>query len=157
MRLLGPETYQLKCDSKKFSVTCRKGTPRFSGIANRRLPKLYLISANGQLIYVGITRERMRTRLNMGFRAEGKNGYHGYAWRHDSESVELHIWCHDDASARDSDRDVETIEAEIVFLARLQGQWPSGQTEIHFHESATEHREIAETIWRSLGPSTSKK
>jgi hypothetical protein len=46
--------------------------------------------------------------------------------------------------------DIETLEAEIVFLARCAGQWPEGQTEIHFHPSTEEHREIAANIWRYL-------
>jgi hypothetical protein len=41
---------------------------------------------------------------------------------------------------------VETIEAEIVFLIRQRGQWPSHQTEIHFHPSRPYHRKAAEAI-----------
>lgn len=45
--------------------------------------------------------------------------------------------------------EVETIEAEIVFLIRqMGGQWPAHQTEIHFHASESRHREAAETIAR---------
>jgi hypothetical protein len=45
---------------------------------------------------------------------------------------------------------METVEAEMVFLARRAGRWPEGQTEIRFHPSTTEHREIALTIWRGV-------
>jgi len=92
----------------------------------------------------------MRTRFRLGFTATGENGYHGYAWRHNFKEAVLDIWCHEDAPLKNSDRDMETVEAEVVFLARLAGQWPEGQTEIHFHPSTTEHRKIAETIWRSV-------
>src|SRR5262249_45104738 len=94
----------------------------------------------GKLIHVGITRQPMRTRFRLGFTATGENGYHGYAWRHNFKEAVLDIWCHEDAPLKNSDRDMETVEAEVVFLARLAGQWPEGQTEIHFHLSTTEHR-----------------
>lgn len=42
--------------------------------------------------------------------------------------------------------DVETIEAEIVFMIREMGQWPLYQTEIHFHPSNSDHRDIAKAI-----------
>src|SRR6266481_2316716 len=71
----------------------------------------------------------------------------GYAWRHNYTQAVLDIWCHEDAPPENPDRDIETIEAEVVFLARLAGQWPAGQTEIHFHPSAQEHREAAARIW----------
>jgi hypothetical protein len=92
----------------------------------------------------------MRERIRGGFTASGENGYHGYAWRHRFTEAVLDIWCHEDAPSKNSDRDIETVEAEIVFLARLAGQWPEGQTEIHFHPSTPEHREIAASIWRSV-------
>jgi hypothetical protein len=61
----------------------------------------------------------------MGFGATGKHGYHGYAWRHKFAEATLGIWCHEDATKDSPDRDIETIEAEVVFLARLAGQWLS--------------------------------
>ncbi|WP_224785366.1 hypothetical protein [Pandoraea pnomenusa] len=42
--------------------------------------------------------------------------------------------------------DIETIEAEVVYLIRQAGQWPKFQTEIHFHPSSAYHREWASTI-----------
>jgi len=92
----------------------------------------------------------MRNRIRMGFSANGETGYHGYAWRHNYTQAVLDIWCHEDAPPENPDRDIETIEAEVVFLARLAGQWPAGQTEIHFHPSAQEHREAAARIWHCV-------
>jgi hypothetical protein len=48
--------------------------------------------------------------------------------------------------------DIETIEAEVVFLIRAAGQWPTHQTEIHFHESNEEHRAIAHSIMARYNP-----
>jgi hypothetical protein len=150
MRIIGPERYILSFDAEKFTVCCPKGTAKFSGLATSRLPKLYIVSVDRQPIYVGITRQSMRTRFRMGFNATGENGYHGYAWRHNFTEATLDIWCHKDAPAENAERDIETVEAEIVFLARLAGQWPPGQTEIHFHPSNERHREVAAAIWRTV-------
>lgn len=151
MKIDGPERYKLTFDADKFVVTCSRGTPKFSGLSTRRLPKLYVVSFNAKLIYVGITRQPMRSRFRGGWTADGENGYHGYAWRKTYTEAVLDIWCHEDAPLQNSDRDMETIEAEVVYLARREGgQWPEGQTEIHFHPSSAQHRQIAETIWLAV-------
>ena len=92
----------------------------------------------------------MRTRFRMGFKAKGKHGYHGYAWRHKLTAATLDIWCQEDANTKDADYDIETVEAEVVYLARRAGQWPAGQTEIHFHPSSQKHREVAAAIWQAV-------
>ena len=148
VRIVGPERYNLSFDAEEFTVSCAKGTSKFSGLATSTLPKLYIVSVEAHPIYVGITRQRMRARLGIGFKATGENGYYGYAWRHKFTDAILHIWCHEDAPTNKPDHDIETVEAEVVFLARLAGQWPAGQTEIHFHPSGEEHRQVAAAIWR---------
>ena len=45
-----------------------------------------------------------------------------------------------------NERDIETVEAEVVYLIRSAGQWPEFQTEIHFHPSTPVHRKVAEEI-----------
>jgi len=57
----------------------------------------------------------------------------------------LDVWCHEDAPDN-STRDIETVEAEVVFLIRSGGQWPVHQTEIHFHASSERHREVAAQV-----------
>lgn len=76
MQITGPERYKLCFDADKFVVTCSRGTPKFSGFGTLKLPKLYVVSFHKKLIYVGITRQPMRTRLRGGFTADGANGYH---------------------------------------------------------------------------------
>jgi hypothetical protein len=89
----------------------------------------------------------MRTRLRLGCTADGKGGYYGYAWRKVHPEVALDVWCDTDPEQERSLSNVETIEAEIVFLIRQKtGKWPSYQTEIHFHLSRPHHRKIAEAI-----------
>jgi hypothetical protein len=45
-----------------------------------------------------------------------------------------------------NERDIETVEAEVVYLIRAAGQWPAFQTEIHFYPSSARHREVAAQI-----------
>src|SRR6266481_5091673 len=97
MKITGPERYKLSFDAAKFAVTCGRGTPKFSGLATSKRPKLYIVSVDGNPIYVGITRQSMRNRIRLGFSATGETGYHGYAWRHNYTQAILDIWCHEDA------------------------------------------------------------
>ena len=146
MRITSPERYALRFDAQTFSVLCRKGTPRFSGIATSKKPKLYIVSVNEQPIYVGVTKQAIRSRLRFGWKANGENGYYGYAWRHHLTQAKLDVWCHEDAPDKNPVLAIETIEAELVFLIRSAGQWPLHQTEIHFHPSNSTHREVAASI-----------
>ena len=146
MLISDPERYKLSFDSASFVVQCQKGTPKFSGIATSKKPKLYIVSVDEQPIYVGVTKQSVRNRLRLGWSANGKSGYYGYAWRHHLKEAHIDIWCHEDAPDENPALDIETIEAEVVFLIRSAGQWPLHQTEIHFHPSTQEHRAIAARI-----------
>lgn len=143
--------YALTPDTITFTVCCPKGTPNFSGLATSNLPKLYVAGIGGEPVYVGITKQSMRSRLRYGWAANGKSGYYGYAWRHQLTTIDLDIWCHEDPPTRNECLDIETIEAELVYLIRKSGQWPKYQTEIHFHPSSAEHRRIAAVIGARYG------
>jgi hypothetical protein len=145
MQLQGPDRYQLTFTPEAFTVLCPKGTDRFSGMATSELPKLYIASIDNKPIYVGITKQSIRNRLRLGWNANGESGYHGYAWRHGNTAANLDVWCHVDAVDR-NERDIETVEAEVVFLIRSAGQWPEFQTEIHFYPSTPHHRKVAAEI-----------
>jgi len=110
--LSGPDRYALTVTPTSFAVECVRGTPRFSGIATSRKPKLYIVSVDNSPIYVGITKQPLRNRLRFGWSADGRHGYHGYAWRHHHEEVAMDVWCHEDASG-DAILDIETVEAEV--------------------------------------------
>lgn len=146
MRISGPERYRLTFDSDVFTVECQKGTPKFSGIATSKKPKLYVVSIDNRPVYVGVTKQPMRNRLRLGWNATGKGGYYGYAWRHHHTEANIDIWCHEDPPLENPVLDIETIEAEVVFLIRCAGQWPQHQTEIHFHPSTSAHRRIATSV-----------
>lgn len=149
MKITGPEKYRLMCTASTFAVTCERGTPKFSKLASSTIPKLYAVCVERQPIYIGITKQPIRTRLRYGFSADGTTGYYGYSWRHKIAEATLSIWFQED-SQDGSTQDIETIEAEVVFLARCTGQWPLYQTEIHFHQSDETHRSVAAKIWREL-------
>lgn len=100
MRISGPERYTLNFDSHNFSVTCAKGTNKFSGIAISRFPKLYVVSIAEKPIYVGVTKQPIRNRLRFGWSATGAGGYYGYAWRHKHTAANLDIWCHQDPKGK---------------------------------------------------------
>ena len=151
MRISGPERYTLNFDAERFSVLCAKGTEKFSGIATSKLPKLYIASVDEKPIYVGVTKQSMRNRLRFGWNAQGAGGYYGYAWRHKFSEAYLDIWCHEDPPPQNVLLDIETVEAEVVFLIRCAGQWPMFQTEIHFHPSEPMHREVAAAIAAKYG------
>jgi len=149
LRISGPEHFKLTFDAKRCDANLSRS-------ANTDLPKLYVVTANRELIYVGVTKRPMRARLYDGWNANGKSGYHGYAWRHTHRQADLYVWFQEDAP-EGSLLDLETVEAEVAFLVRSMGQWPCGQTEIHFHPSGIEHRELAEAIVRqSIGTTPEK-
>ena len=86
----------------------------------------------------------------MGMRARGKNGYHGYAWKSLKGQMRLDVWYLEAETGADLLRELESIEAEVVhFFRTSSGQWPSHQTEIHFHESNSFHRNAARRILQS--------
>jgi hypothetical protein len=117
MRIKGLERYQLTFTPEAFTILCAKGTNKFSGLSTSDLPKLYIASINSKPIYVGITKQSIRNRLRLGLNAKGDSGYYGYAWRHGNTAAVLDVWCHSDATER-NERDIETVEAEVVYLKR---------------------------------------
>lgn len=146
MKIIGPESYKLSYTPDMFSVRCGMGTPNFSGIGTSKLPKLYVVAIEGKPVYVGMTKQPMRNRLNFGWRAAGESGYYGYAWRREGSEATLDLWAQTDATDRNC-LDLETVEAEVVYLIRQAGQWPAFQTEIHFHASNEIHRQVAAAVF----------
>jgi len=124
-------------DAKAFQkpVTC-KGS------------KLYIVKANHDILYVGITSQSISARLRYGFTAAGKHGYHGYKWKDHKGELDIFIWCFD---GKNQQPYVEAIEAEVVFEIRKQtGSWPFFQTEIHFHKATNEQICLARKICNAV-------
>ena len=146
MKLHGPDRFELKFDALSYRVLHPNGATKFSGRAASSWPKLYVAVADRKPIYVGVTRQSVNSRLRLGWKADGSGGYYGYAWRHHLKSASLFVWYTDADQGNDSQRELETVEAEIVFGIRCGGQWPSFQTEIHFYPSEEVHRRLAKQV-----------
>jgi hypothetical protein len=79
----------------------------------------------------------MASRINMGLKAKGKGGYHGYKWKTLKSPLRLVVWAFPEQS-KPFLRLLETIEAEFAFLIRKDtGRWPLSQTEIHFYQASS--------------------
>ena len=139
---------ELLADSR-YQLTNAGGLCKFAAPATvRGLAKLYTVAAAGALIYVGVADQPMSSRLTLGFRANGKGGYHGYKWKQLRSRLNLTVWTAMIGDRRATFRELETVEAEVAFLCRQRsGQWPAYQHEIHFYESDAGHRAAAEGVY----------
>ncbi|HET9767644.1 MAG TPA: hypothetical protein VFS60_12395 [Thermoanaerobaculia bacterium] len=147
----GPDHHALSIRNGIAYATQADGRANFSPRACRSCPKLYVVTLDDQIVYVGVTRQAAAKRLRQGLVAKGEHGYYGYAWAKKGHQVGFDLWYLTTDVAADGNLDLETIEAEVVFLVRTAGQWPQLQTEIHFHQSLPSHRQAAQTIARHYG------
>ncbi len=146
MELVGPERYELKFTARAFRIYSASGEQKLSHPVQARRPKLYVVASHGRPVYVGITNQPIRSRLRLGWTADGRTGYYGYAWRHHLKAATLFVWFHPRGRGKAAIRDLETVEAEVAYLVRRQGQWPAFQTEIHFCPSRVVHRGAAKAV-----------
>lgn len=137
--LLDGGKYRVSKDGKQCKFTAPAST--------RGVAKLYTVSADQELLYVGIAQQPMSARLAFGFRAAGRGGYHGYKWRDLRHPLKLTVWTADDEGRPVDARTMETIEAEVAYLCRHRGNWPRYQHEIHFHHSDAPHQAAAMKIY----------
>ncbi len=152
MKLERTHRYCLDAGNDNCLVVGPDGEEHFVAPATQRIPKLYIVSRQSELIpvYVGITAQPMAARLRLGLQADGQHGYHGYQWR-GQPGLFLDIWCLKGANREEFTVELECIEAEVVFLVRKKyGQWPEFQTEIHFRQSKKFHRDSAVRILQQL-------
>jgi hypothetical protein len=145
-----PQDYELTLADGWYSLTAASAACKFSGAATKRgVAKLYTISSDRSLLYVGIAQRPMAGRLRHGFLANGLGGYHGYKWKFLETCLRLSVWtCKLDGRYAPL-QVMETIEAEVAFLCRqISGQWPTHQHEIHFSPSEEWHRDAALRIYQ---------
>jgi hypothetical protein len=139
--------YKLTVDGR-YRVLSPCGRPHFVHPVTIPSPKIYVVSCDNRILYVGSTCQPIARRLYGGFTAKGESGYHGYAWRTHGSQMLLDIWIVTLNSGVEILRELETIEAEVVFCIRQRsGNWPPLQTEIHFHQSTNKHRNLAVRIY----------
>ena len=149
MKLDDPSEFHLSLSGGAYHLLRDSLPAKFSApVSTRGIAKLYTISDDESLVYVGIAQQPMSSRLSYGFRANGKSGYHGYKFKSLEGTLRLSVW----TAKVDGDyvplRELETVEAEVAFLCRQDsGQWPAFQHEIHFYPSDPLHREAAAKIY----------
>jgi hypothetical protein len=147
MLLVGPNYYDLTIEPPGYRVAAA-GRRGFRSTCCGTDYKLYVILLAGSFAYVGVTKQKMADRFRLGWRAAGESGYYGYTWRHQASAGRLLVWSLPSGAVDDPKRFIETVEAEVVYLVRQEGQWPLFQTEIHFHTSEAEHRELAGHVFQ---------
>src|SRR6185312_2276009 len=122
---------------------------KFAGISNGVF-KIYITKYNKDILYIGITKTYLSSRLSLGFNATkktGRNGYHGYKWikSHQGKHLNLIVFVFPKLRSEDDRELVETIEAELVFRTRVKhGKWPEQQNEIHFYNKGNGVVEFSE-------------
>jgi len=146
MKLVGPERYEMTLTRKRFTISTPSGVQELSSRAQARRPKLYVVARGRRPVYVGITNQPIRARLRLGWSADGSHGYYGYAFRRHLKAASVFIWFHPRVAGKKAIRELETIEAEVAYIVRKQGQWPAFQTEIHFYPSRAAHRRAARAV-----------
>lgn len=128
----------------RASLACKFAAPA----STRGIAKLYTISSDDSLLYVGVAQQPMAARLSNGFKANGQGGYHGYKWKFLESTLTLTVWTAKLHGVYASIRELETVEAEVAYICRSKaGQWPTHQHEIHFYPSEERHRDAALHIY----------
>jgi hypothetical protein len=151
MKLPSPQFYALQLKPLAAYEVSLEGASRtgFHRPLSLVCPKLYVVTRDREIHYVGVTNRPMAARINMGLRAEGKGGYHGYGWKGLKARLRLIVWSFPEGTREPFLRELETVEAEFAFLVRKRtGQWPLSQTEIHFHHASSAHCKAAEEMMK---------
>jgi hypothetical protein len=109
--------------------------------------KIYVLVENKRILYIGTTKRSLKSRLNSGLKADGKNGYHGYQWK-GLKNVRILIWNFTDFDKKK----IENVEAELAFVVRTQtGRWPELQNEIHFNNKFQEEgKKMANEMYNQI-------
>ena len=138
-------SYRISIRERAYTVVAPNGATQFIAPSTTHCQKIYIIKARHSFLYVGKTVQSMASRFRGGFNPQNYPGYAGYKWRLEDADFSLDVWHFDTAI---NDKDVETIEAEVVFRFRMcAGYWPLGQNEIHFFELRQDHSITADIIF----------
>lgn len=149
MELPEPHCYELQLKSQAAYAVHLEGAKAtgFTRPVSRVCPKLYVVMCGNEIHYVGITNRPMSARINMGLKAKGKGGYHGYKWKALKSKLRLIVWAFPNESGKPFLRQLETVEAEFAYSVRNStGRWPLSQTEIHFYEASPLHLRVVEKM-----------
>lgn len=146
MEFTGPYCYTLFLSGEEnkriiSKKTCDGIESNFKApVTKVRIPKIYILKYQGEIVYVGYASQSISTRLGQGIRATGLNGYYGYKWKH-VNALELLVFVFEHVLRGSKHKDdipyvafAEAVEAELVLKVRQEtGRWPEFQNEIHFN------------------------
>jgi hypothetical protein len=79
-------------NKKLVGIIDKDGKNIFQAPVTQSVPKLYVISRDFKIIYVGVTNQPTRNRLRIGFNPDTRTGYRVYKWVRKSGKYELVIW-----------------------------------------------------------------
>jgi hypothetical protein len=150
MQLPTPQVYTLQLGERAaYQVWLSRGDRKgFRKPATLRCPKLYVVTRQKKIHYVGVTNQPMSARIKFGLKAEGEEGYHGYKWKSIRDRLRLLVWSFATESGKPFLRELETVEAELAFLVRkVTGRWPLSQIEIHFYQATPAHIKAVSAIF----------
>lgn len=131
------------------------GSKKFIGVSKDAF-KIYILKCKNEILYIGITKTYLSSRLSLGFNATiktGHNGYHGYKWikSHKGKDLNLIVFSFPNLTTKADRVIIETIEAELVFRVREKfNKWPECQNEIHFYNNGKEVIEFSEKLFKEI-------
>ena len=140
-------------------VKSTDGVSLNSGLLGNTNYKIYIPTLEEKFIYVGLTKQKLGTKFQQGFRSYLKDlngsrvgGYGGYKWikKHIETGVKLTLYVFD-LGHQISKNEAESIEAEIVFIVRqTTNKWPLEQNEIHFNNGFPKSYTRAQEIFQKI-------
>lgn len=150
--LLAGDANNRKVDKRIYN---EKAINFSSPLTDNYLPKLYVISIDKEIVYVGYTFQSMTTRLNSGLKANGKSGY---KWKNVQDELELSVFVFQALYGKPTKEYkkyylfIEALESELVYLVRNKtGNWPKYQNEIRCHyELSKTAKTRAEEIYEKI-------
>lgn len=158
------ERYDLSITDKEDGTCTLRIFPKIGKAQNSARRKVYVITNDIEVLYVGEANTSILKRLQRGAvsfnhyvrKGSARGGYKGYKWLNkvncDTRNLIVNVATFDEYY--DNKRDViEAIEGELVYLIRKQyGYWPKFQNEIHFSNCS-----VAESIAKNILQETGLK
>jgi predicted GIY-YIG superfamily endonuclease len=124
--------------SKIINSNTNEIVEKFTSPLTSKYYKIYIITNEKSIIYIGTTKNSIRSRIRSGLNANGNNGYYGYKWKHLKE-ITLSVWIFE----KFNKEQIENIEAELAFIVRNKTKkWPDFQNEIHFNNAFSPTGEV---------------
>jgi hypothetical protein len=156
------EKYKIKVTRTGFKLTAPLTYGAFAKEVG--VYKVYVFKNENKIFYVGITRQRVSSRLAGGYRSyntalklgKSLNGYSGYKLIKRLRNSEIDLWVFPLKGLRGTVEKkykcAESIEAEIVYgIRKKTNEWPLFQNEIHFHNLSASKLQAKAILVKLIG------